>query len=173
MGSIIMTTMLTAHVLHNFTPLNALSEQRLKDVLEGCYVDSVKPDTVIVNYGDCDDKAIFLLSGQIELIDYHGHITEINALDNAANYPLIPAKPRQFTIKTKKTCNILAVDQQRLNDALLWQQGFSSLAKTLFSQLPANVDRDWLLRLLESRIFYRLPPMNILEILNALTEVKV
>jgi len=170
---IMMTTALTTHILHNFTPLNVLSENRLKDVLTGCYVESVKPDTVLFSYGDCDDKTIFLLSGELELIDYQGKVTLLNALDYAANYAISPSKPRQFTVKVKKPSNILAVDQQKLNDALLWEQSLSSLAKTLFAQLPENIDRDWLLLLLQSRIFYRLPPMNILEILASLEEVSV
>jgi len=168
-----MTTTLTVDILHNFTPLNALSEQRLKDVLSGCYVETIKPDTTIVNYGDCDDKAIFLLSGELTLTDYQGQQTTLNALDVASNYQIAPSKPRQFTIKAHKSCNVLAVNQQQLQDALLWEQSLGSLAKTLFAQLPDNMDKDWVLRLLQSRIFYRLPPLNILELLQSLQPVTV
>ena len=170
---IMMTTTLTIDVLHNFTPLNALSEQRLKDVLAGCYVETIKPQTTLINYGDCDDKAIFLLSGQLALTDYQGNTTILDALDSAANYPIIPSKPRQFTVTAQKTCNILAVNQQKLQDALLWEQSLGSLAKTLFAQLPAHMDKDWVLRLLESRVFYCLPPLNILELLQALQSIPV
>lgn len=168
---IMMTTTLTIDVLHNFTPLNALSEQRLKDVLTGCYVETIKPDTTLLNYGDCDDKAIFLLSGQLTLTDYQGNQTTLDALDYAANYPIIPSKPRQFTVTAKKSSNILAVNQQRLQDALLWEQSLGSLAKTLFAQLPSHMDKDWVLRLLQSRVFYSLPPLNILELLQSLQTV--
>jgi CRP-like cAMP-binding protein len=171
--SMMMMKTLNVDILHNFTPLNALSNQRLTDVLSGCHVESLAPESVICRYGDCDDKAIFLLSGKVVLIDHRGQETILNAVDPAANHALIPNKPRQFTIKSLKTVNILAVNQQRLNDALLWQQSLSSLAKTLFSRLPDNIEKDWLLRLLQSRIFYRLPPMNILELLNVLIEVPV
>lgn len=170
---IMMTTTLTIDVLHNFTPLNALSEQRLKDVLAGCYVETIKPETTLINYGDCDDKAIFLLSGQLTLTDYQGNSTTLDALDYAANYPIVSSKPRQFTVTAKKSCNILAVNQQRLQDALLWEQSLGSLAKTLFAQLPPNMDKDWVLRLLESRVFYCLPPLNILELLQSLQTVDV
>lgn len=170
---IMMTTILTKDILHNFTPLNALSEQRLKDVLAGCYIETIKPESSIINYGDCDDQAIFLLSGELLLKDYQGQETVLSALDTAANFPIVPAKPRQFTITAKKPCNILSVNQQKLQDALLWEQSLGSLAKTLFSQLPENIDKDWLLRLLQSRIFYRLPPVNILELLSSLQEFTV
>ncbi len=172
MGTI-MTKALNADILHNFTPLNALSEQRLKDVLSGCHVESFAPESEICHYGDCDEKSFFLLSGQITLIDHKGQETTLNAIDPAANHALVPQKPRQFTIKALKTANILAVNQQRLNDALVWQQSLSSLAKTLFSNLPNTMDKDWLARLLQSRIFYRLPPTHILELLNVLTEKTV
>ena len=168
-----MATAFNVDILHNFTPLNALSGQRLKDVLSGCHVESFAPESTICHYGDSDDKALFLLSGQVILIDHQGQETLLSALDPAANHALTPHKPRQFTIKAFKTANILAVDQQRLNDALLWQQSLSSLAKTLFASLPETTDKDWLVRLLQSHIFYRLPPTNILELLNVLTEVKV
>lgn len=170
---IMMTKAINVDTLHNFTPLNALSDQRLKDVLSDCQVESFAAGSVICHYGDCDDKALFLLSGQVVLKDHQGQETILNALDSAANHVLTPSKPRQFTITAVKTANILAVNQQRLNDALLWQQSLSSLAKTLFSHLPETIDKDWLLRLLQSRIFYRLPPMNILELLKVLTEIPV
>jgi hypothetical protein len=141
--------------------------------LSGCYVETVKPETTLLNYGDCDDKAIFLLSGQLTLTDYQGNQTTLDALDYAANYPIVASKPRQFTVTVKKTCNILAVNQQHLQDALLWEQSLGSLAKTLFAQLPPNMDKDWVLRLLNSRVFYSLPPLNILELLQSLQTVTV
>lgn len=164
---------LNLDVLHNFTPLNALSEQRLKDVVNGCYVESLPAGAIICRYGECDDRTIFLLSGQVRFIDHHGNETLLAAVEPAANHPLVETKPRQFTVKANKPVNILAVSQQRLHDALLWEQSLSSLAQTLFAHLPENVDRDWLLRLLKSHIFYRLPPMNILELLKVLVEVPV
>ncbi len=164
---------LHAELLHNFTPLNALPPQRLKEALVGSYLESLEPESIICRYGDCDDKTIFLLSGQVTLIDFQGQKSELNALDLAANYALVDSKPRQFTVKAEKTVNILVVNQRLLNDVLLWEQSLSSLAKTLFARLPPNIDKQWLLHLLQSHIFYRLPPMNILELLNSLTEINV
>lgn len=171
--STLMMTAFTTEILHNFTPLNALSEQRLKDVLAGCYIETLSPQTTLIQYGDCDDKAIFLLSGQLTLIDYHGNSTLLDALNEAANHAIIPSKPRQFTVVVHKTSNILAINQQKLQDALLWEQSLGSLAKTLFKQLPPNMDKDWVLRLLESHVFYGVPPLNILELLQALQAVNV
>jgi CRP-like cAMP-binding protein len=164
---------LHTELLHNFTPLNALPPQRLREVLVGSHIDSLESESIICRYGDCDDKAIFLLSGQVTLIDHQGQRTELNALDLAANYPLVDSKPRQFTVKAEKTVNVLVVNQTLLNDVLLWEQSLSSLAKMLFARVPPNTDKQWLLHLLQSHIFYRLPPMNILELLNSLTEINV
>ncbi|PTQ89493.1 cyclic nucleotide-binding domain-containing protein [Agitococcus lubricus] len=164
---------LALDVLHNFVPLNALSAQRLKDVVSGCYVESLPPESIICRYGECDDKTVFLLSGTVALIDHHGQQTLLNAIQPAANYALVDSRPRQFTIKSHTPINILTVNQQRLHDALVWEQSLSSLAKALFANLPPSMDKEWVLHLLQSHIFYRLPPMNILELLNALIEVPV
>ena len=100
---IMMTKALNVDILHNFTPLNALSEQRLKDVLSDCHVETFAPERVISCYGDCDDKALFLLSGQVILKDHQGQESILSALDPAANHALTPNKPRQFTITALKT----------------------------------------------------------------------
>lgn len=169
----ILNKTLHTELLHNFTPLNALSPQRLKEVLVGSYVESLAPQTVICRYGDCDDKTLFLLSGQVTLIDHKNQESILNALDLAANYALVDSKPRQLSVKALTTVNILVVKQQLLNDVLLWEQSLSSLAKMLFARLPPTIDKQWLLHLLQSHIFYRLPPMNILELLNSLVELQV
>lgn len=168
-----MRNALNLDILHSFVPLNALSRSRLQDVLAGCRIQTLPAGTVLFRYGDPNVQSIFLLSGRLELVERDGEITELDATDNAANHALAPNHPRQFTATALTTVNILAVNQQRLYDALLWEQGLSSLAKTLFAGLPPDIDRDWVLRLLQSHIFFRVPPMNILELFNAMTPMTV
>ena len=164
---------LNLDVLQNFVPLNALSRGRLQDVLTGCRIQSLPAGTVLFRYGDPHVQSIFLLSGRLEMIEHDGETTVLDATDVAANHALAPTHPRQFTATALTTVNILAVNHQRLYDALLWEQSLSDLARTLFAGLPADVDRDWVLRLLQSHVFYRVPPMNILELIRAMQPVRV
>lgn len=160
-------------ILHNFVPLNALSQKRRNDVLNGCHIESRPAGNVLFRYGDCDGQCIFLLSGEVELTDHSGEKTLISAMDVAANHAIGQTQPRQYTATAVTPVNVLSVDQERLYNALLWEQSLSGLAQSLFQQLPPDTDRDWVLRLLQSRIFYRVPPMNILELLKSLMPVPV
>lgn len=160
-------------ILHNFVPLNALSRTRLQDVLAGCRIQTLPAGSVLFRYGDPLVQSVFLLSGRVELTEHDGQVTELDASDVAADHALAPSNPRQFTATALTTVNILAVNQQKLYEALLWEQSLSTLAKTLFAELPPDIDRDWVLRLLQSRVFYRVPPMNILEMFRTMTPVPV
>lgn len=164
---------LNLDVLHNFVPLNALSRARLQEVLNGCRIQSLPAGSILFRYGDPQVQSVFLLSGRVELTEHDGETSEIDATDVAANHALAPGNPRQFTATALTTVNILAVNQQRLYDALLWEQSLSTLARTLFAELPDDIDRDWILRLLQSRIFHSVPPMNILAMIRAMTPLAV
>lgn len=166
-------TGLNLDVLHSFVPLNALSRSRLQDVLNGCRIQSLPAGTVLFRCGDPHVQSIFLLSGRLELTERDGEITLLDATDIAANHALAPTNPRQFNATALSTVNILAVNHQRLYDALLWEQSLSSLAQTLFAELPPDIDRDWVVRLLQSHVFYRVPPMNILALIRAMTPMNV
>jgi CRP-like cAMP-binding protein len=166
-------TGLNLDVLHSFVPLNALSRSRLQDVLNGCRIQSLPAGTVLFRCGDPHVQSIFLLSGRLELTERDGEITLLDATDVAANHALAPTNPRQFNATALSTVNILAVNHQRLYDALLWEQSLSSLAQTLFAELPPDIDRDWVVRLLQSHVFYRVPPMNILALIRAMTPMNV
>lgn len=160
---------LNLDVLHNFVPLNALTRTRLQEVVAGCRIQSLPAGSVLFRFGDPQVQSVFLLSGQVELIAHDGEVVMVDATDVAANHALAPGNPRQFTATALTTVNILAVNQQRLYDALLWEQSLSSLAQTLFAELPGDIDRDWVLRLLQSRVFHSVPPMNILALIRAMT----
>lgn len=164
---------LALDMLHNFIPLNGLSLQRLREVLVDCRIQSIPAGKLLFEYGSCDDNSVFLLSGKMQLIDHNQHKTELVASDPAANYELAAGRPRQFTVKALTPCNILAINQRRLYDALLWEQSLTGVAQNLFAELPLDVDRDWVLRLLQSHIFYRIPLANIVELLQAMMPVDV
>lgn len=159
-------------LLQTFVPLNALSPQRLDYLLEGQGIESIAAGGVICQRGDKDGQTVYLLSGAVTLEDEAGALQVLDAGDIDASHALSPEQPRVVTIRAKSAVNILRFESKRLDRVLAWDQATETLQREL-SALQPGEDNSWISRLLQSRLFYRLPPSNIVELFRRLKPEQV
>lgn len=158
---------LTRDLLQTFVPINALSAERLDYLLEGQQVVSLPEGTQLCRAGESDGYTIYLLSGEVDINDEHG-TRRLHANDLEAAHPLEPAQPRRCSIAAHTAINIIRFDSKRLDRVLAWDQSADSLERELAALMPAGEDHSWIPRLLQSRLFYRLPPANIIQLFRGL-----
>ena len=158
---------LTRDLLQTFVPINALSAERLDYLLEGQQVVSLPEGSVLCQAGESDGFTIYLLSGEVGLSDEQGSRV-LHANDLEAAYPLEPTQPRRCTITARSAINIIRFDSKRLDRVLAWVQSAEGLERELVALMPAGEDTSWISRLLQSRLFYRLPPGNIIQLFKGL-----
>lgn len=154
-------------LLQTFVPLNALSAERLDYLLEGQQLETLPPGTEICRRGESDGYTIYLLSGAVTLEAEGGQIQELDASDLEASHALVPEQPRQATVRARTAVNILRFESKRLDRVLAWDQSTETLQKALAALHPGE-NSDWIVRLLQSRLFYRLPPANIVDLFKCL-----
>lgn len=159
---------LTRDLLQTFVPINALSAERLDYLLEGQQVVSLPEGTELCEAGETDGYTIYLLSGEVEIQDEHGRLRRLHANDIEAAHPLEPAQPRRCTITARTAINIIRFDSKRLDRVLAWDQSAGGLERELAALMPPGEDTSWITRLLQSRLFYRLPPGNIIQLFKGL-----
>jgi CRP-like cAMP-binding protein len=154
-------------LLHSFVPLSALSAERLDYLLEGQEIEALPKGTEICRRDQSDGRTIYLLSGVVLIENAHGDIQTLDAGDIEAAHAIAPEQPRQVTVTAKTAVNILRFDSKRLDRVLAWDQSTETLQKALTALQP-DEDNAWITQLLQSRLFYRLPPANIIELFKRL-----
>lgn len=159
-------------LLQTFVPLNALSAERLDYLLEGLDIESLPAGTEICRRNEADGHTIYLLSGVVSLEGEGGVRHTLDAGDIDASYAVAPEQPRQFTVRAETEVNILRFQSNRLDRVLAWDQSTESLERALAALQPSE-DSAWITRLLQSRLFYRLPPGNIIELFKCLKPAPV
>jgi CRP-like cAMP-binding protein len=165
-------TRINRALLQTFVPLNSLSAERLDYLLEGQGIEAQPAGTEICRRGETDGYTIYLLSGTVSLEDESGAIQTLDAGDIDAAHALAPEQPRTVTIRAKTAVNLLRFESRRLDRVLAWDQATETLQRELAALQPGE-DIAWIGRLLQSRLFYRLPPSNIVELFKRLQPEQV
>lgn len=154
-------------LLQTFIPLGSLSAERLDYLLEGQEIEALPAGTEICRRQESDGRTIYLLSGAVSIENAAGELHTLDAGDIEAAHAVAAEQPRLATVKAKTAVNILRFDSKRLDRVLAWDQSTETLQKAL-SALQPGEDNAWIAQLLQSRLFYRLPPANIVELFKRL-----
>lgn len=159
-------------LLQAFVPLNSLSAERLDYLLEGQQLETLPAGSELCRRGESDGYTIYLLSGGVTLEGEGGGTQDLDASDVEASYAVAPEQPRRFTVRARTPVNILRFESKRLDRILAWDQSTESLQKALAALQPGE-NSEWITRLLQSRLFYRLPPSNVVDLFQRLKPEKV
>ena len=155
-----MSSKLTPGVLSKFQPLNALNPDNLKQIINKFSPETVAPGSALFKKGDTDDHHIFLLEGKIDLVGDSGVLKTIESDTADAYQPLVHVIPRTVTAKTQTEVTVLRVDSDMLDMMLTWDQTSGFQVQELNSGSDENSD-DWMLHLLRTEAFHRIPAANI------------
>jgi CRP-like cAMP-binding protein len=157
---------LKRRMLHSFVPVNALTEDHLDTLLRDTQIEVVCRGQALCQRGDRDSSHIFLLSGSVGLADGGVAALRIDADDARARFPLAHHQPRLETVTALSDCQIIRFDSDRLDAMLAWDQAADYITLDISAQRDMDEDADWMLTLLRSNLFYKVPPMNIRQILS-------
>jgi CRP-like cAMP-binding protein len=157
---------LKRRMLHSFVPVNALTEDHLDTLLRDTHVEVVCRGQALCQRGDRDASHIFLLSGSVTVGDGGAAAQQIDADDPGARFPLAHRQPRLETVTALTDCQIIRFDSDRLDAMLAWDQAADYIMLDISAQRDMDEDADWMLTLLRSNLFYKVPPMNIRQILS-------
>lgn len=157
---------LKRRMLHSFVPVNALTEDHLDTLLRDTDVEIVCRGQTVCRRGERDDSHIFLLSGSVSLAEGGAEPLRIDADDPLARFPLAHHQPRLETATALTDCQIIRFASDRLDAMLAWDQAAEYIILDISAQRDMDEDADWMLTLLRSNLFYKVPPMNIRQILS-------
>ena len=159
-------------LLQTFVPVNSLTGDHLDRLLDQQEVRTFLDGEVLFSIGDQDNTTIYLLSGQVELEDASGNRQVISAGGMESWHALEHFQPRRSTARAIGDVSVVSFDSFRLDTILSWDQSAGYVILDINSNAAYQDDREWMIRLLRSRLFYQVPPGNILEIFRRLKSLR-
>ena len=157
-------------VLQGLVPLDALSNSHLKELANKAVIEEISADQYVFRAGDHDNQTVYLLAGDVELINAEGKsVGKLSVKSATAKHPLAHAQPRQLSVRAAGKVSVVRVDSSQLDALLAWSESTGYDVE----EITADSDGDWLTRLLQSETFSRLSPVNIQQLLSSMESMPV
>ena len=120
--------------------------------------------------GDAEKRTIYVVSGQLELLN-EGQVVEIieGGTDSARN-PVAPTYPRRVAARARSRVNYISIDSDLLDVMLTWDQTGSYDVSEIQSSEDVGGD-DWMTMLLQTKAFHKIPPANIQAIFMRMQQI--
>jgi CRP-like cAMP-binding protein len=157
-------------------PLNKLSSERQTRLLESSEVIKLRKKKTLFEQGDRDDFTYYVLEGEIEMYADDSLIKAVAGGDGASFQPLAQLQPRQMTAIAKKTAQVLRVNRSLLEQLLSVDEAPAAKdndSGVEVEEFESDQSGDWLMTLLQSELFTRIPPSNIPGLLDTLETINV
>lgn len=146
--------------LSGLSPFDALKPDKLCDLLEHVEMLQAHQGETLFRKGDADERAIYLLSGTIELVGDDNVRHTITGGTDEANFPIAPGFPRQQAAVAVDNIRYFSIDSDVVDVALtLDQTGIYEVGD--FKSVSSADEGDWMTALLRTEIFQQIPPQCI------------
>ena len=165
-----MSTTISLLDLNNYQPLDSLSPENLKEIASKLEAIELKCGDTVFSEGDSDERHIFLHTGNIDLVKAGKSLKTIEASTADARTAIAHIIPRNFSCISSSDAVIFKIDAELLDMMLTWNQASSFSVEELSTDVD---DDDWMMRILQTEAFRRIPPANIQAIFTSLEDIKV
>lgn len=147
-------------------PLKDMSESHLLELLSHAEIEVVCAGQTIFSRGAYDAHHVYLLYGNVSLSDENNVTTIVKG--RSSLLPIGHHQPRLVTAVAESDCSILRLDSERLDKLLAWSQVADYLQLNISRQRDLDEDIDWMMTVLKSNLFFKVPPINVEEIFSRL-----
>jgi CRP-like cAMP-binding protein len=147
-------------------PLKDMSEAHLLDLLHNSSVEMTFTGQTLFSAGSFDGDHIYLLHGDVALTDGNGNRRLVKG--RSTLMPLSAYQPRRETAVAESDGSILRIDSERLDKLLTWSQVSDYLQLNISRQRDLDEDIEWMMTVLKSNLFFKVPPINVEQIFSRL-----
>lgn len=156
--------------LAQLVPLNTLTEDALKSLLQNVDIVTIKKDDLLFKEGDVDNLNIYLLSGRIGLLNGDKQVDLVEDSSATARFPVAHQLPRKFSAKALSKLEVVRIDSRMLSEALAKNE---SGGYQVEDEVEQDEDADWMTQLLQSRVMQNIPAANLQGVMMRMQEIEV
>jgi len=160
-------------ILKQCVPLGLLSQEQQQFLLESCELLNLFAGQPLCKMGDTERVHYYLLHGNLKQEDASSHFRDIYSSSDEAKSPIAYGLPRRVNISASTDAQVLKVPIDTLEQVLCWGQVAKCLLAEVAKDAEYKEDYLWIKKLLSSRLFYKVPPMNIVGILKRFQAIEV
>lgn len=159
-------------ILRTLVPAQSLNGENFQELAGKTYVEEVSAGRMIFKKGDADRKAVYVLSGDVEILDDSGRGSVVKGGSPESRHPIGNQQPRHVSARARTNVTVTRIDSDLLDILLTWDQ-LSGIEVVEVSQDDGEEGADWMSRILQSKAFLRIPPANIQQMFMRLQELPV
>lgn len=153
-------------VVRTLVPLKAMADAHLQALLANCPVQMVFRGQRIFEAGSYDRQHVYLLHGDVQLQYGNGRAELVKGRSSLA--PLAHEQPRACSATALTDCSLLRINSEQLDKLLTWSQVAEYLQIDVAYKPELDEDVDWMLTVLRSNLFFKVPPTNVVDIFSRL-----
>lgn len=146
--------------IKEFSPISSLNHEHFSDLLKKIKVEAIKSGHYIFKKDDADKVHVYVVKGEVELVEDKQVLKIIKAGSKEGLLPLAQSFPRPVAARAKGVAEIIKVNSDMLDIMLTWDQTGSYSVESVESEDEDDAT-DWMTRILRTRAFHRIPPANI------------
>jgi rhodanese-related sulfurtransferase len=151
----------------SLVPLKDLNESYLLMLLQEVQIDSLYAGQSMSVLATGPREHIYLLHGDLELINSQAE--KKNFSGSATVFPINYHEYNDITFTAKTDCSLLHVNSEKLDKILTWSQVADYLQLIISRDRDLDEDIDWMMLVLKSNLFFKVPPLNVERIFKKLT----
>jgi CRP-like cAMP-binding protein len=161
-------------VLRTLVPASALNAENFEELARKAFREEVGAGRSLFKEGGRDNKAVYVLEGEVELFTSAGTQGTIVGETADAKHAIANQQPRQVSARAKTPCVVTRFDSDLLDILLTWDQLSGIEVSDIQGEANEAEDTgDWMTRILQSKAFLRIPPANIQTMFMRLQEMPV
>jgi CRP-like cAMP-binding protein len=164
---------LSHELLARFSPFNTLAFEYLSKVIEKASLKEYSKGTIIFKRGRELNESLYLVSGNVDLIDSQFSITSLSSDEDSCKVPINSTSPTAVSAVAKSAVVVLAVESDFSDLVLAWSESNDESAETQHSEFEDAEEGDWMSSLLQSPFFNKIPPGNIRQLFLRFKSQKV
>lgn len=155
----------------HLVPINVMRRPHLIALLDKSVISGFEPDECIFKENETHTDYHFIVKGEVIL----SHISKGDRLLHAASHqlPIIQFNTKEFSAKAKTQVSLLTVDREVFESLLTWSQVADYLEVEIAYRRELDNDADWMQTVLNSNLFYKIPPLNVADIFACLKTEQV
>jgi len=167
---------LTHELLASFSPFNTLTFEYLAKVIEKASLKEFSKGSIIFKRGRELNEVVYLVSGNVDLIDSQFAVTSLSSAEEMHRVPLNNTSPTQVSAVAKSLVTVLSVERDFLDLLMAWSESGNEAAEPVQegeAEMEFTEEGDWMSSLLQSPFFNKIPPGNIRQLFVRFKSQKV
>jgi len=149
------------NVLATLVPIKALSPEHCRELAGNSELSTFSKGDVIFKQGQKVEKIIYLISGEVALIMDEEPVKRVQGGSKISKLPLEQGKRYMHTVKALMDVTCVKVDPDELDSMLAWDNKSDGINVQEINHSEDESDDDWMAKILQAKIFRRIPPANI------------